>query len=116
MYPVRLYLKQRFNLIILLVSCAFILGQIAIILFMIGPRPDDVFLQYNILFGVNLRGPWYALFTLPGMSALIMVINAIIGWLTFDRDKFMAFLLNTVAFLCIGLITIATILLMFLNV
>lgn len=116
MYPVTLYFRQRYILSLSLVLIALLLLQVGLIMFVIGPRPDTVFLQYNILFGVNLRGEWASLLLIPCIGALISSINATIGWLLFDKDRFVAYLLYTMSVLCVLLLTVATFFIVNMNI
>jgi len=82
----------------------------------IKPQVDPIFLHYNILFGVDFIGPWWQIFFLPAIGLLILIINTVLSWLFFQKDKFGAYLLLGVALLCEIFLFIATVLLVFLNV
>jgi len=86
------------------------------LLWQIGPTPEPIFLHYNILFGVDLVGPWWKVLYLPITGIIILLVNGTLGWLLFGRDKFIAQFLNAVTVLCQIFLFITAALLVFLNV
>lgn len=82
----------------------------------IHPQTEQLFLHYTILFGVDLIGPWSKIFYLPISGFVIIMINALIGWIIFKSDKFFAHILNAVALFCQILLLVGTWLLVYLNV
>lgn len=68
----------------------FLLISISIIYFNLFPevliRPF-VPLHYNIHNGVDLIGPWWQLFIASGVGLVIGLINSVVGFLAWKRDK-----------------------------
>jgi len=115
-YPIKLYLKNLFNLITLILSLAINILSWLWLIFQIKPQQEDIFLHYNILFGVDYLGSWWKVFYLPIFGLLILITNNLIGWLLFGKDKFIAQILNAVNLFCQIFIFLAVALLVFLNV
>lgn len=116
LYPIKLYFKYLPNLITLSLSLLLNILLWIWLLWKINPGPDPVFLHYNILFGVDFIGEWWQVLFLPLAGLLIFLINGIIAWMLFSKDKFISLLLNAVSLLCQMIIFIAGALLVFLNV
>lgn len=116
LYPIKLYLKYRPNIVMLPISLALNVASWFWLLVNIPPQEDQLFLHYTILFGVDLIGTWGKIFYLPLTGLLILLVNAAIGWLLFKSSKFFAQILNTVGLVCQLFILVATWLIVFLNV
>lgn len=116
LYPLRLYLKHLPNRIMLIASVALNLVSWGWLLWNIRPQEGSIFLHYNVLFGVDLTGPWYSVFYAPAAGLVIILLNAALGWFLFGKDKFAAHVLNGVALLCQVFLVIVASLLVFLNV
>jgi hypothetical protein len=116
LYPIKLYFK---NLPILFFGVVSLFVNVFIwiwLLWQIGPSPDPIFLHYNILFGVDYIGEWWRVLFLPIFGLLILLVNFLLGWLLFGRDKLLAYLLNAGALFCQLFLLVAACLLVFLNV
>ncbi|MFA4831401.1 MAG: hypothetical protein WC862_01585 [Patescibacteria group bacterium] len=115
-YPIKLYVKNLPNLVML---CASILLNLAAwfwLFWNIRSGDGTVFLHYNILFGVDYIGEWWKIVFLPATGILILILNTILGWILFQRDSFMTYLLNATSLLCQIFLFITASLLVFLNV
>jgi len=116
LYPLKLYFKHVATLAFLIISGLINLATWVWLLWQIRPQTEPVFLHYNILFGVDYVGEWWRVLALPIMGLLIILVNAILGWVLFNKDKFFASILNVMALFCQIFIFIAACLLVFLNV
>ncbi len=115
-YPIKLYLK---NVAILITAILGLLVNISIwiwLLWQISPTSEPIFLHYNILFGVDYIGEWWRVLYLPLIGFIIWLINNILGWVLYGRDKFLAQLLSGASLFCQIFLLIAACLLVFLNV
>lgn len=115
LYPIKLYFK---NLPIFITTVAALCLNIATwiwLLIEIRPQTEPVFLHYNILFGVDYVGEWWQVLYLPISGIVIIIVNAVMGWLLFGRDKFLAQILNGISLFCQLFLLIAAALLVFLN-
>lgn len=43
-------------------------------------------LHYNLYFGIDVFGKWYAVFAMPIVGALIIVVNNILAYLLYQRE------------------------------
>lgn len=116
LYPIKLYFKHWPNLIMLSLSLILNLANWFWLLWKIKPQADPIFLHYNILFGVDYVGEWWRVLFLPLAGLLIFLINGLIAWIMFSKDKFAAELLNFVSLVCEIFLLVAGALLVFLNV
>jgi len=115
-YPLKLYFKHLPNLIILPLS---LLTNIITWLWLIKDiksQAEPIFLHYNALFGVDYIGEWWRLFYIPLTGLTILVVNAILGWIFFSKDKFIAQILNAISLVCQIFLLVAVGVLIFLNV
>jgi hypothetical protein len=77
---------------------------------------ETFFLHYNILFGVDYIGPRWRIILLPLTGLVIVGANTILGWLMYNRDKFISHILGAVSLVCQLLLFVTASLLVFLNV
>lgn len=115
-YPLKLYLKHKTTFIPLLFALVLNFGIWGWLFYNIGFQSDSVFLHYNILFGVDLTGPAYMVYSLPGLGLCLILFNASIGWIMYEKDEFVALAANTVSCILHFYLFIATCILVFLNV
>lgn len=72
-------------------------------------------LHYNIYFGIDLLGPWYQIFVLPGVGLGIILVNLILGIFYFNREKILSYFLIGVGTIVQFLLLAATIAIILLN-
>lgn len=116
MYPIKLYIKNIPNLIMIPLALVLNITNWIWLLWEIRPQEELIFLHYNILFGVDLIGPWWKVLFLPIVGFVIILVNIILGWFLFGKDKFFAHILNFISVFCQIFLLIASLLLIFLNV
>ena len=113
LYPLKLYffsipimLMVSLSLLLNLFSWFWLKSQL--------PNTSELFLHYNVLFGVNYIGESWKVFFVPLVGLIILSANFFMGWLLYKKDKFMAQVLNFVSILCqIFIIFVAFILVFF---
>ncbi|PIR02923.1 MAG: hypothetical protein COV60_03080 [Candidatus Magasanikbacteria bacterium CG11_big_fil_rev_8_21_14_0_20_43_7] len=115
-YPLKLYLKKKPNIILLCISVGLNIAAWMWLGLNIRPALGQVFLHYNILFGVDLVGSWYNVFALPLAGIFIIFCNATLGWRLYKQDPFATYVLQGIAIFVNVLLLISTALLVFLNV
>ena len=76
----------------------------------------QIFLHYNIIFGVDLVGDWWKVYYLPLAGILVVLLNYFFSGLLYSIDKFLARLLNFWALFFHLFLMIGTILLVGLNI
>lgn len=115
-FPIGVYVKQKPVLIFSVLSVLLNIFMWVWLWYQIGPRPDAIFLHYNILFGVDLLGVWTQIFSVPLAGAAILIINFFLGWILHGQDKLASYLLNFSHFFCQLLLVVVSLILVFLNV
>jgi len=115
-YPLKLYFKYKPNFIMLAAAILVNIFTWVWILFQIRPQDALIFLHYNVLFGVDFIGEWWRVYYLPLTGLFIIVINFVIGWLLFQKDKFISIILQSVSLICQIFLLVVSALLVFLNV
>ena len=116
MYPLKLYSRHPVTLVCLLAS---LLVNLAIWFWLatqIPPTGEPIFLHYNVLFGVDEIGDWSQIFFLPLAGLALVCVNGLLGWFCFQKDKYLAHLLNGMALVCQIFLLVAAALLVALNV
>jgi len=81
-------------------------------------RPVDFFiiLHYNVYFGVDVIGDWWQVYFLPFIGLLIMLVNAILGYVFYQqKERLIAHLLMLATFIIQVGITIAVASLLIIN-
>lgn len=116
LYPFRLFLKKRPNLILLIAALFVHLGVWGWLLYYIGPQDQPIFLHYNVLFGVDLTGEWYHVFALPAGGLCVYLINAFLAWLLYNKDSFASYVLLSASLIVQLCLAVVAALLVFLNV
>ncbi len=116
MYPLRLYLRHRANLISFILSLSLNLFIWAWLLFYIRKQDYPLFLHYTVLFGVDYTGEWYKVFSVPLGGLCILLINFFLGWILFHKDDFAGILLNAITVFIQVIFLVTAVLLVFLNV
>lgn len=116
MYPMTLYIRHRPILIMIGSSLLINLLIWLWLFFSIRPGVESVFLHYSALYGVNLIGEWHQIFFVPAFGLVVLVINSLVGWVLFQKDRFIAHLLSGIVLLVHLFLVIVSFLLVFLNV
>ena len=60
----------------------------------IRPTAEQLFLHYNVVFGVDLIGEWWKIYYLPVAGILVILINYLSGWNFYSQDKLLARILS----------------------
>lgn len=82
----------------------------------IGPDAGQIFLHYNIIFGVDLVGDWWKIYYLPLAGVLVVLLNYIFSIFFYATDKFLARLLSGAVLFFHLFLLVGTVLLVRLNV
>ncbi len=100
-----------------------LLGAILIQIFMwwylisnIRSDVGQIFLHYNIIFGVDLVGDWWKIYFIPLAGMLIVLLNYFFSLMFYSVDKFLARLLSFWVLFFHFFLMIGTILLVRLNI
>ena len=60
----------------------------------IRPEAGQIFLHYNIIFGVDLIGDWWKIYLIPLAGLLVILLNYFFSLMLYSVDKFLARLLS----------------------
>lgn len=93
-YNPKLFFKDFWNLFPLIGA---ILAQIFIwvyVLANIHPSAGQLFLHYNVIFGVDLIGEWWQVYYLPAAGLLVLIVNYGLSLFFYRNDKVLARLLS----------------------
>ena len=82
----------------------------------IRPGAGQIFLHYNIIFGVDLVGSWWRIYFLPLAGILVTLLNYFFSLTFYAVDKFLARLLSVWVLFFHLFLMIGTVLLVRLNV
>lgn len=95
-YSPKLYLRDKW---VLLPLIFIVLAQIIMWWYLaknIKPGADQIFLHYNVVFGIDLLGAWWKIYLLPAGGLLTFLVNYFLSFLfySFDRtlSRFLSFL------------------------
>jgi len=53
----------------------------------------QIYLHYNLYFGIDNIGPWYMVFALPVLGLLVIVINNILAYIFYLQEKVVSLVL-----------------------
>ena len=81
----------------------------------IHPDSGQIFLHYNIIFGVDLVGEWWKFFLLPLSGMLIFLINYLFSFIFYASDKFLARLMSFWVLFIHVFLTVSVVLLVRMN-
>ena len=82
----------------------------------IHPTTEQIFLHYNVIFGIDLAGAWWKIFYMPGSGTLIFLLNYFLAIWFYLEDKFLARLLTVITAVWEIFLIIATVLIVGLNI
>ena len=86
------------------------------IAFFIRPVDFPIILHYNVYFGVDLIGDWWQVYLLPLIGLLILLFNAVLGYIFYQKkERLAAHLLMLSTFIVQISITIAVACLLMIN-
>ncbi|MFA6427466.1 MAG: hypothetical protein WCW16_03405 [Candidatus Magasanikbacteria bacterium] len=114
-YPAKLFFLSLPILVLTILGVLFNLASWVWLLLEVPHSTEQVFLHYNILFGVDKIGSWGKIFLVPLIGLIILLANIFFGWLSYAYDKFMSQVLLTASVIAQIFILIASILISFLN-
>ncbi len=108
-------LKDKLSIILILLSFVtnFILWSILII--KIKPTSVDIPVRYTLLKGVEL-GKWYEVFSLPIVGLFIIVLNLIVCFFIYTKERLASHFLEASSFFIQILILIGGICLVMINI
>jgi len=82
----------------------------------ISPDAGQIFLHYNIIFGVDLVGNWWRLYLNPLLGLGVILLNYFFSLMFYSADKFLARLMSFWVLFFHVFLMIGTVLLVRLNI
>jgi len=105
------FLKQRWNLTLLLGSLIFNILTWLWLIWRVKPSDNLIPLSYNIYFGIDSFGAWQRIFYVPIFGLAVIIINYILAYFIFLKDSYLSLWLQVIAFIIQATIILTTILL-----
>lgn len=93
-YSPKLFFKDRWIFGPLIGSVLLQLFVWWYILANIRPTTEQIFLHYNVVFGVDLIGEWWKIYYLPIAGLLVMIVNYVLGLSFYRNDKLLSRVLS----------------------
>lgn len=112
---IRFLLKDKWIKYPMIASGALILAQIAILFFGIKQKSEPISLHYTTYLGVDFIGVWYLAFLLPLASAVFVILNAAVAYITAKKNKMLGYIAVAGAGMAVLLFFAQTILIIRLN-
>jgi len=94
MYSPRLYLRDLWISLPLLMIFLIQIFIWYLLIANIRPSLEQVFLHYNIIFGVDLIGEWWKIFYLPIAGLIVLLFDYFLSFLFYKSNKFLGRLLS----------------------
>ena len=116
MYPLRLYMRHPATFLPLAAGLFLNLAAWGWLLFAIPRGSEQTFLHYTVFFGIDDVGPWHRVFFAPLGGIAVLFVNAVLGWMLYKRETFMAHVLVAMAALVQALVLVNATLVIALNV
>lgn len=88
----------------------------AVLIFAFGRSSEYIILRYNIYFGISSLGPWYNVLALPLWGLVAIIVNLLIGFRLYLRQKLLAYLLSFTAVISNVIILAATFFIYYINI
>jgi len=103
--------SNKLNLTLVLLSLFFNLTSWILLAVFIKRSEFPVPLHYNIYFGIDLTGPYRNIFNLPSIGLFVVVINFVLGFWFYSKDRIISYILLLVSlvvqiFVLIGAVTV----------
>lgn len=86
-YKSDLQVRITFVLSLILNILAWLVLYIKIQPFSYLTATGDIPLHFNVYFGIDIYGKWYQVFILPLFGLLIIILNNIVGYMLFARER-----------------------------
>lgn len=86
-----LFYREKYLFLFFNLAAGCFLASMFWVLFIIGPRPGSMPLHYDIFFGIDRIGSWWQLLASGGAVGGLTLVNALIAYRIFARDKYLAY-------------------------
>jgi hypothetical protein len=82
--------KDKFSMFILLTNIFFNISIWLFLIFKLKPSEYPVPLHFNIYFGIDVIDKWTQAFMVPSIGLVVILINLVLSYLVFSKEKFIA--------------------------
>lgn len=82
--------KDKFSMFILLTNIFFNISIWLFLIFKLKPSEYPVPLHFNIYFGIDVIDKWTQAFMVPSIGLVVILINLVLSYLVFSKEKFVA--------------------------
>lgn len=90
MYSPRLFFRDFTVATSAVLMFAGVVWSFATVILKIHPNKGQVFLHYNIIFGVDWVGDWWKMWFLPASIAAAVLVNIFAAWWLYGRNSIFA--------------------------
>jgi len=87
-----LYYREKFIFMSINISLIVIILSVVLILVRLS-RPGLITLHYDIIFGIDQVGPWYYSLRAPLAAFIVTILNFVIGYFLFAKNKYLSYYL-----------------------
>ncbi|OGH68621.1 MAG: hypothetical protein A2754_01885 [Candidatus Magasanikbacteria bacterium RIFCSPHIGHO2_01_FULL_47_8] len=115
-YSPKLYLRDWWVAVPLVVSAALQVVMWWYITSKISPTNEQIFLHYNIMFGIDLVGEWWKIFFAPIAGVAVLLINYFLSFSLYGSNKFLARLLSVFTICFQALLLVGVVIIVRLNI
>ena len=93
-----LYYREKYIFLFSNLALGIILLAVIIIILKLAPHGDGLVpLHYDIFFGIDKIGLWYQALLFPSLAFMLLLVNFVIGYYIFTRDKYLSYYLSLMA-------------------
>ncbi|MBI3626527.1 hypothetical protein HY224_00585 [Candidatus Uhrbacteria bacterium] len=85
------------------------------LLWRLKPTSEPIPLHYNVYFGPDLIGPWQQAYVIPGLGLGFLVLNLVLAYLFYRRERVLAYLLTGLTLLIETFLLIGSIMVILIN-
>lgn len=116
LYPLRSYARDPWIFFPGIISALILLSHWWYAISKITPTSEQLFLHYNILFGVDLIGEWWKIYFIPFFALIILVFNFCLSYFFYQQNRFVSRFLSSLTVFYEVLILIGSLLIIGLNI
>ncbi len=115
-YALKIYFRDIFIWLPLALTMLILGGVWWYIIRHIHPTDDQIFLHYNIIFGIDLAGSWQKMYYLGGGATLLVVTNYVFSFFLHRNNAVLARITSVLTVPIICFLAYAIVLIVGLNI
>ncbi|OGY89231.1 MAG: hypothetical protein A3B30_00135 [Candidatus Komeilibacteria bacterium RIFCSPLOWO2_01_FULL_52_15] len=98
--PFRLFVTERVTLFLALLSALFIFFSFFWVLTHADRSAAAIPIHYNVLVGIDLLAPWYAVLWYVLAALVVFTVNLFLAFRIFAKDKYLSYYLGLSSVFC----------------